>query len=88
MRCPAELFPLTRSLTIHSNRSLQIYSKVERLHALHVFHSDFTPRNVVVSDSGTYSIIDFGRASWHECPGELCRELTFLRKQLYIPENL
>ena len=42
--------------------AIQIASGLQAAHEHHIIHRDFTPQNILVSDSGTIKVTDFGIA--------------------------
>ncbi|KAJ6613627.1 hypothetical protein B0H10DRAFT_1805120, partial [Mycena sp. CBHHK59/15] len=53
-----------------------LYNDLTALHECGIVHADVRADNIVVSESGRPSLIDFSHARTHRCPGPLvCEEL-------------
>ena len=47
--------------------AIQIASGLQAAHEHHIIHRDIKPQNILVSDSGTIKVTDFGIARWDLC---------------------
>ncbi|GJN92772.1 hypothetical protein Rhopal_005810-T1 [Rhodotorula paludigena] len=76
-----------KSFDLEKDERLAIFKLLEQLHTvIGVIHGAFRPDNVVVdSGSRVFKLIDFGRSTWHDCPGTTtCEELAYARFDLKL----
>ncbi|GAA6002494.1 uncharacterized protein JCM10292_007695 [Rhodotorula paludigena] len=76
-----------KSFDLGKDERLGIFKLLEQLHTvIGVIHGAFRPDNVVVDTSSrVFKLIDFGRSTWHDCPGTTaCEELAYGRFNLKL----
>ncbi|GAA5927012.1 hypothetical protein JCM10213_005551 [Rhodosporidiobolus nylandii] len=64
---------------------LDLYSLYDKLHSAGIVHNDEAERNILLDPTTReLKLIDFGRATRHDCPGTACEELDRVKAWLGI----
>ncbi len=85
-KAPGKLLKDTSNRLIHHRALLEAGSFLSKLHAAHIIHGDYTPANLVVSEEGLVTVIDFGLGSQSGDTEEKAVDVLLMHRAL-TPED-